>query len=625
MIGSNDKTMSHLSTGRLNVNHMKELAKHELLECLDKCMGSKAIVWDHELVGIFGLVADYLLLKEHQVIQMFELRPGRLPAITATHVIYLTRTKLSLMDTIADNLLNEDKKPSIAAKNGREFHVIFVPRRSILCERKLQVLGVYGNLNTISEYGVELFALDSDVLSMEWQNCFQEIYVDNDYTSLFHSAKALMTLQTLYGIIPNVFGLGKSAKVVFDLMTKMRKELSGSEPQITPQIDQLLLIDRSVDLLTPLMTQTTYEGLLDEMFGITHTTIKVPPEKFVHHNSANDGQTSEETIEGPTEAKQFHLNSSEELFVKLRDISFKSVGPTLRTSAKALTQQYDERHNAKTVRQIRQFVDKLPALQSARKSQSNHTSMAELIKEVTDEESFYETIQTEHQFVNCIETDKTSPYIEDCIAKVDPLVKILRLICIQSFANNGLKSKVIEFYKREILQTYGYQHILTFNNLEKVGLIRNSGTYSHRVYNVLRKTLKLTVQGVNELSPTDIAYVHSGYAPLSVRLAQYLDHPGWRAITDVLKTLPEPTIEETQHMAPGLRKRRNSGASIQTGVIEDQKLIAVFFLGGCTYTEISALRFLSQKEGFNADFIVITTNIINGKTFLQSLTHLPLK
>lgn len=611
--------MSHLSTGRLNLSHVKELAKHELLECLDRCVGTKAIVWDQKLVAPFGLIADYITLKDHKVIQMFELRSGKLPQINAQHVIYLIRTKLSFMDTIADNIMNEDKK----SLSNKEFHILFVPRRSVLCEKKLEVLGVFGNFNIIDEYSIELFALDSDVLSMEWNQCFRELYLENDFTSLFHSAKAIMTLQTIYGIIPNVYGLGKCAKIVFDLMTRMRRELAGNEPQITPQIDQIFLIDRSVDLLTPLMTQLTYEGLLDEIFGINHTTIKLPPEKFVQNTS--DGQSSEEVVEPPTEPKQFHLNSSEELFVKLRDISFKSIGPTLRTSAKSLSSQFDERHSAKTVREIRQFVDKLPALQNARKSQSNHTSMAELIKEVTDEESFFETIQLERDFVNCRDTDKSSVYIEDCIARMEPLVKILRLICIQSFTNNGLKLKVIEFYKREILQTYGYQHILTLNNLEKVGLIRISGGFGNRVYNVMRKTLKLTVEDINELNPTDIAYVHNSYAPLSVRLAQMLDQPGWRAITDLLKTLPEPTIEEIQQIPVGLRKRRNSGSSIQSGVIGDQKLILVFFLGGCTRTEISALRFLSQKEGINADFIIGTTKIINGNSFLESLTDSPLK
>lgn len=43
-------------------------------------------------------------------------------------------------------------------------------------------------------------------------------------------------------------------------------------------------------------------------------------------------------------------------------------------------------------------------------------------------------------------------YIEDCIAQKDPLIKILRLVCMQSVCNNGLKQKVLDFYKREILQ-----------------------------------------------------------------------------------------------------------------------------------------------------------------------------
>jgi len=54
------------------------------------------------------------------------------------------------------------------------------------------------------------------------------------------------------------------------MMIRMRREMSGSasEPPIMPQIDNLLIIDRNVDPLTPLLTQLTYEGLIDEFFGI---------------------------------------------------------------------------------------------------------------------------------------------------------------------------------------------------------------------------------------------------------------------------------------------------------------------------------------------------------------------
>ena len=55
------------------------------------------------------------------------------------------------------------------------------------------------------------------------------------------------------------------------MMVRKRREMADMESQITPQIDSLLLIDRSVDLITPLLTQLTYEGLIDEIFGIENS------------------------------------------------------------------------------------------------------------------------------------------------------------------------------------------------------------------------------------------------------------------------------------------------------------------------------------------------------------------
>lgn len=83
-----------------------------------------------------------------------------------------------------------------------------------------------------------------------------------------------MTMQSLYGIIPNVYGKGKYSKMVAEQLFRMRKEMSqNQEPQITPKIDNLILIDRNVDLITPMMTQLTYEGLIDENFGIKYSRI----------------------------------------------------------------------------------------------------------------------------------------------------------------------------------------------------------------------------------------------------------------------------------------------------------------------------------------------------------------
>ena len=49
------------------------------------------------------------------------------------------------------------------------------------------------------------------------------------------------------------------------------------------------------------------------------------------------------------------------------------------------------------------------------------------------------------------------------------------------------------------------------------------------------------------------------------------------------------------------------------------KRTLVVFIGGCTFAEIAALRFLSQQEDATTEYMVATTSIINGNSFLDSL------
>lgn len=104
---------------------------------------------------------------------------------------------------------------------------------------------------------------------MENPDVYKDCFLYNDSTHLFQIAKSIMTLQILYGIIPNIYGKGKHAKAVANLLMQMRREFGhNQEPQMQPKIDNLILIDRTIDHLTPMMAQLTYEGLIDENFGI---------------------------------------------------------------------------------------------------------------------------------------------------------------------------------------------------------------------------------------------------------------------------------------------------------------------------------------------------------------------
>lgn len=583
---------------------LREAVRRELREFLDKCAGSKAIVWDEYLTGPFGLIAQYSLLKEHEVEKMFTLKGSRLPAADVKNIIFLVRPRLELMDIIAENVLSEDRRGPT-----RDFHILFVPRRSLLCEQRLKDLGVLGSFIHREEYSLDLIPFDGDLLSMESEGAFKECYLEGDQTSLYHAAKGLMTLQALYGTIPQIFGKGECARQVANMMVRMKREFTGSQNSVFPVFDNLLLLDRNVDLLTPLASQLTYEGLIDEIYGIQNSYVKLPPEKFAPKKQG--GGSGGKDL--PTEAKKLQLNSAEELYAEIRDKNFNAVGSVLSKKAKIISAAFEERHNAKTVGEIKQFVSQLPHMQAARGSLANHTSIAELIKDVTTSEDFFDKLTVEQEFMSGIDTDKVNSYIEDCIAQKHPLIKVLRLVCLQSVCNSGLKQKVLDYYRREILQTYGYEHILTLNNLEKAGLLK-AQTGGRNNYPTIRKTLRLWMDDVNEQNPTDISYVYSGYAPLSVRLAQLLSRPGWRSIEEVLRILPGPHFEERQPLPTGLQKKRQPG---------ENRVTLVFFLGGVTFAEIAALRFLSQLEDGGTEYVIATTKLMNGNSWIEALMEKP--
>lgn len=47
------------------------------------------------------------------------------------------------------------------------------------------------------------------------------------------------------------------------------------------------------------------------------------------------------------------------------------------------------------------------------------------------------------------------------------------------------------------------------------------------------------MEDTSETNPKDISYVHSIYAPLSVRIAEQLTkHDGWKQLQDVVGLLP---------------------------------------------------------------------------------------
>lgn len=204
-------------------------------------------------------------------------------------------------------------------------------------------------------------------------------------------AKAMMTIQRAFGLIPQIVGKGDSARKLSNLMHRLRAELprpSATSPALaTGAIDSMVVLDRQVDLVTPLCTQLTYEGLIDEVLGIKNCELAAAVHsycgcslthalRFAAHvdvdpsliNPTPTASTSSPALGGSSPAlskkKKHLLSSTDLLFAELRDKNFSVVGSVLNRTARRLNDDYERRHQAKTPAELRQFVGQLGGLQT---------------------------------------------------------------------------------------------------------------------------------------------------------------------------------------------------------------------------------------------------------------------
>jgi hypothetical protein len=146
-------------------------------------------VLDPSLSGPLSLVAKTTYMKEHDVEKIYILGP-RLET-TSKVVIYLVRPTMETMQMVAAHIRDHGDRGQ-----KKEYQLVFVPRRTMICERVLEDKGVYADV-TIRELHMDLVALDVDVLTLDMASSFFDVWNDDDSTSLFYTARALMKMQVL--------------------------------------------------------------------------------------------------------------------------------------------------------------------------------------------------------------------------------------------------------------------------------------------------------------------------------------------------------------------------------------------------------------------------------------------
>ena len=550
----------------------------------------------------------YYLENCPQTIQEFQLVfliPSKIECIPFI-MEQFKRDKEDIIDKQKDFNAN---KSFIVEKN---YYFYFVPKVDIsflnYIDEKYNFYRAY--FDNYFEFELLNFPLDYDIISLEDSQSFKELYLYQFSDCIDNLANLLIKIQEIFGIIKNKYIVGENGKILSQLLEKKEKEGFLSERN-SNEILACFFFDRSADYITPMCTAYTYESMLHNTFGINFNKIKVPSELVtnIEENKNKIINKENQKEEKKEEFKKLSLDMDDRLYYMIKNYNFDKIRVFL---SKRLQFQQDQLRQKKgkntDIEQIGKDLEMLQKIKNERQTLSNHINLADFISKKMTTPRAKRRLQLEQTILSgdkdCI--DFIHEYYETEMARKGDPYELLKLFCLENLVFGGVKNKVYDSFKNDFLLTYDEKLFFLFKNLEELKILKKGG--SSKLYQICLDKLKLLNFDVNVFNPNDTSYVFSSFCPISIRLIEKALKPGWGPLQkEILKNFPVEFIYPEDEKP------------VTDPQIENNVILLVF-IGGITYSEIAAIRYLNKSPEYSKyKFLIITTNIICAKTFFDGI------
>lgn len=403
----------------------------------------------------------------------------------------------------------------------------------------------------------------------------------------------------------------------------IKSTLYGNKYDTNLETD-LIVIERDVDPITPMLTQLSYVGILDDFFKFDHSASSLI-KKDVKFNYTDD-----------------------DIWQEIKYCNFGTIGPILNKLAKDLQLKYDSRHAAETVGEIKNFVESLSTLQANQKLLNMHTTLS---SDVLDEVENNPTLQFSR--ILELEQDITSDnqHSGELYLKIMDLIyegevsqeKILKLICLISLCKRGIKDNELDSLKVDLVDRFGVESLFVLQKLQAIGYLANKSKVNtlllKKEYKTISKWLDTLPIDDNESSsaeneassPASLSFAFCGVVPITIRILQLLyertvlsksysaqqpfilsKEPSLNSTKDLFeKIYGDNTTFQEARWVPTPSKRIPI-INKKKGSVQTYDISLIVFLGGITLGEIAAIRHLQESlrlKGIHKRFIIIADGI----------------
>lgn len=504
----------------------------------------------------------------------------------------------------------------------KPFHIIVLPNvfqcHSVILEDE----GLAGQVQ-LHRFNWDFLWLDTNVLSLEIPTLFREVFINQDTSLLGSIAQSLRIFHLVFKKPSLILAYGNQSELIMSMLDRLEKtssvrtESTGSDSEF----GAMLIIDRSQDYPSCLLTPVVYSGLLLDVFPAKAGSLTID----VEHSRIKAHQPSYLQVKPNKEnasVSHHRLNGSEDgIYRDNRFKHFSEVVGLLGAQAKLIGM---ERENLKDMqlREMQQYVaERLPQLTNQKKELFKHLMMCETI--VNELGGKFESIQSLEESMLLNDSKKqTFDRILEQLA-VDPhKLNALRHICLMH-STCGISQEEATTFVQQYLNTFGHCHLTVFIRLATAKLfpdieLTQKITQKLAALNLLKQSrfqaesakLKLIPDAnkpnVSRVStnkePTCPSYVFNGsYIPLAAQLLSIvLKAERFEEFANKVTHLDQ--LRVWKYLCRSDCRASDVAAAIRTSSLVDllpmkRKSVFVYVVGGVTYAEIAACNLVGRMTG----------------------------
>ncbi|KAI7867457.1 Sec1-like protein [Spinellus fusiger] len=501
--------------------------------------------------------------------------------------------------------------------------------------QRLKVLGASEYILCLKEMYVDFMVVESSVFRLEPSLSFASVFgTHGQQNTLSITAKQLLSVCATLGEDPIIryqaasenFSIAppKATQMLATLVQQEMDTFCRLSPNFPPHRSQpratLLIVDRSVDLIAPLLHEFTYQAMINDLLPV------VPNEnqtgiQYTHEFNQEDGSMT---------TKDVVLNEEDSVYNSIRHLHIAECSDTLvkdfnqfLEAHKSTAQNEDApRDVTKNLKEMKELITNIPKYQEMKAKYSAHLTIAQECMTSFERQKLNSVGNLEQNMATgetpTGETPKT--IVLDMVPLLDdPHVSSLdkaRLLMQYILYKQG---NLFEDDKRKLIEHAKLPAALR-DAIENLSLM---GVKTSRARNTGEKTVKKKIRRRGDAAPFEL----SRYVPVVKRVIE-------AHLTNTLEssrfayTRPsdmEPA--EEANLSPAIPA---SGVSLRTtkptwnkkgsGLGTSKAKVIVFVLGGMTYSEIRSVYELAQV--YERDIYIGTTDILKPSTFVTALSTL---